>query len=255
VDRRRLTRALALRSTPGGFRTAERRNRTNLRFSEVREPMKIVITGVTGMVGEGVLLACLEDPRVTEVLGVARKSSGHAHGKFKELLVRDFARLDGHDAALTGYDACFYCAGVSSVGMSEADYTRVTYDTPVAFAQRLVALNPTMALCHVSGASTDSSEQGKLMWARVKGRAENALMRLPFKGVYNFRPGLMLPMPGQKNIKTSYRVMLVAAPLMKLFFPALTLRAVAHAMINAATHGAPKQVLEVADIAALAAAR
>jgi hypothetical protein len=110
-----------------------------------------------------------------------------------------------------------------------------------------------MVLCHVSGASTDSSEQGRVMWARVKGRAENALMKMPFKGVYNFRPGLMLPVAGQKNLKTLYRVLLVAAPLMKLFVPALKLESVANAMINAATKGAPKQVLEVRDIAALAA--
>jgi uncharacterized protein YbjT (DUF2867 family) len=214
--------------------------------------MKVIVTGVTGMVGEGVMLACLEDPRVSKVLGVARKPSGHTHAKLEELIVSDFTKLDGHDATLTGYDACFYCAGVSSVGMKEGDYTRVTYDTPVAFAQKLVALNPGMVMCHVSGASTDSSEQGKVMWARVKGRAENALMKMPFKGVYNFRPGLMLPMPGQKNLKTGYRIALVAAPLMKLFFPALKLRTVADAMINATTRGAPKQVLEVADIAALA---
>lgn len=216
--------------------------------------MKVVITGITGMVGEGVLLACLEDPRVTKVLGVARKPSGHTHAKLEELVVSDFTRLEGHEAALTGYDACFYCAGVSSVGMNEADYTRVTYDTPIAFAEKLVALNPAMVMCHVSGASTDSSEKGRLMWARVKGRAENALMKMPFKSVYNFRAGLMLPMPGQKNLKTGYRIALVAAPLMKLFFPALTLRDVARAMVNAATVGAPKQVLEVKDIASLAAA-
>lgn len=217
--------------------------------------MKIIITGVTGMVGEGVLLDCLEDPAVTAVLSVARRPSGHTHAKLQELLVPDFTKLDGLDAQLTGYDACFYCAGVSSMGMNEADYTRVTYDTPLAFAQKLVELNPSMVLCHVTGASTDGSAQGKVMWARVKGRAENDLAKLPFKGVYNFRPGLMTPVAGQQNLKTAYKVALVLlVPVAKLFFPSLTLHQVARAMRNAVTHGAPKHVLEVADIAALAAA-
>jgi uncharacterized protein YbjT (DUF2867 family) len=214
--------------------------------------MKVIVTGVTGMVGEGVLLSCLDDAAVTEVLAVSRKPSGHTHPKLKELLVPDFSKLDGLEGELEGYDACFYCAGVSSVGMNEADYTRITYDTVVAFAKKLVQLNPAMTICHVSGASTDGTEQGKVMWARVKGKAENALMKLGFKGAYNFRPGLMLPVPGQKNLKTSYRVMLVFAPLMKLFFPPLKLQEVERAMVNAVTKGAPKQVLEVADIKALA---
>ncbi|MFT3708860.1 MAG: NAD-dependent epimerase/dehydratase family protein [Archangium sp.] len=215
--------------------------------------MKVIVTGVTGMVGEGVLLSCLDDAAVTEVLAVSRKPSGHTHAKLKELLVPDFTKLEGLEGELEGYDACFYCAGVSSVGMSEADYTKITYDTVVAFAQKLVQLNPTMVMCHVSGASTDGTEKGSTMWARVKGRAENALMKMGFKGTYNFRPGLMLPVPGQKNLKTGYKIALVFAPVMKLLFPALKLQEVQKAMMNAATKGAPKQVLEVADIKALAA--
>ncbi|HEY8924049.1 MAG TPA: epimerase, partial [Polyangia bacterium] len=140
------------------------------------------------------------------------------------------------------------CAGVSSIGMTEADYTTVTYDTPLHFAQTLARLDPGMVLVHVSGAHTDGSEQGKIMWARVKGRAENALAQLPFKAVYNFRPSLMKPAPGQKNIKRSYKVALVLYPLLSLFFPAIPLRQVGLAMINCVRFGAPKNVLEANDI-------
>src|SRR4051812_24823688 len=214
--------------------------------------MRIIITGSTGMVGEGVLLECLDSEDVEKVLSVSRKPVDHTHPKLEQLLVPDFRNTSEVEAKLTGYDACFYCAGVSSIGMSEADYTAISYDTPVAFATTLARLNPSMVFTYVTGASTDSTEQGKKMWARVKGRAENALMRLPLKGVYNFRPGLMTPKPGQKHLKTSYRVALVFAPLLKLFFRALTLSQVGRAMIRCAQTGAPKQVLEIADIAALA---
>jgi uncharacterized protein YbjT (DUF2867 family) len=215
--------------------------------------MKVIVTGATGMVGEGVLLECLENPVVESVLVVSRRSCGHAHPKLRECLVKDFRELGAYEAELRGHDACFYGAGVSSVGMSEADYTAVAYDTPVRFAETLARLNPNMVFVHVTGSHTDSSEQGKVMWARVKGKAENALMRLPFKAVYNFRPSLMKPVPGQKHVKTAFRVALVLYPLAALFFPAMPLRDVARAMINAVRFGAPKQVLEVADIRALAA--
>lgn len=216
--------------------------------------MRVILTGVTGMVGEGVLLACLAHPDVEKVLSVSRKPTNHEHPKLEQLLVSDFRKIGPEEEAkLTGYDACFYCAGISSAGMSEADYTVVTYDTPVAFATALARMNPEMVLTHVSGASTDGTEKGRVMWARVKGRAENALSRLPFRGVYHFRPGLMTPMPGQKHVKALFRAALVLAPVMKLIFPALTLAQVAQAMIRCVKSGAPKHVLEVADIAALAA--
>lgn len=204
------------------------------------------------MVGEGVMLECLENASVEKVLAVSRKPTNHTHPKLEQLILPDFRQTSGVEATLTGYDACFYCAGVSSVGMSEADYTTITYETPVAFATTLARLNPTMVLTHITGARTDSTEQGKTMWARVKGRAENALMRLPFKGVYNFRPGLMMPKPGQKHLKRGYRIGLFFAPVLKLFFRSLTLAQVGRAMIRCAQNGAPKQVLEIADIAALA---
>jgi uncharacterized protein YbjT (DUF2867 family) len=213
--------------------------------------MKVIITGSTGMVGEGVLLECLANPEVERVLSIARRPCGHTHPKLSELLVPDFRDLSAVEAELVGYDACFYCAGVSSVGMNEAEYTKITYDTPLAFAQTLARLNPNLVLVHVSGSHTDGTEQGKVMWARVKGKAENALMRLPFRGVYNMRPGLMKPVNGQKNIKRSYRFMLVFYPVMNLFFPGLTLNQVGRAMIRCAREGAPKQVLEPTDIAAL----
>jgi uncharacterized protein YbjT (DUF2867 family) len=216
--------------------------------------MKVIVTGATGMVGEGVLLECLANPAVERVLSVSRKSCGHTHPKLEECLVADFRELGAVEPRLTGYDACFYCAGVSSVGMSEADYTVAAYDTPVAFSTTLARLNPEMVLVHVTGASTDSSEQGRVMWARVKGKAENALMRLGFRGVYNFRPGLMKPVAGQKNLKRSYRVMLPLLPVMGLFFRTLTLNDVGKAMIRCVLSGAPKSVLEVPDIEALAKA-
>jgi uncharacterized protein YbjT (DUF2867 family) len=214
--------------------------------------MRVILTGVTGMVGEGVMLECLENDAVDKVLSVSRKPTNHTHPKLEQLLVPDFRKLSDVEAKLTGYDACFYCAGVSSVGMSEADYTVVAYDTPVAFATTLARLNPKMVLTHVTGARTDGTEKGSVMWARVKGRAENALARLPFKGVYNFRPGLMTPKRGQKHLKTGYKIALVFAPLLKLFFPALTLEQVGKAMLQCVKTGAPKQVLEISDIKALA---
>ncbi|HEX3777856.1 MAG TPA: NAD-dependent epimerase/dehydratase family protein, partial [Polyangiaceae bacterium] len=210
--------------------------------------MKVIITGATGMVGEGVLLECLNNPTVERVLAVARRSCGHTHPKLSELLIPDFRELESVEPELSGYDACFYCAGVSSVGMKEPEYTAITYDTPLHFAQTLVRLNPGMVLVHVSGVQTDGSEQGKVMWARVKGKAENALARLPFKAVYNFRLSLTKPTPGQLHIKGTYKVLLVFYPLLNLFFPGLPLSAVGRAMINAVRYGAPKTVLEAKDM-------
>jgi uncharacterized protein YbjT (DUF2867 family) len=205
------------------------------------------------MVGEGVLLECLENAAVERVLSVSRKSTGRMHPKLTELLVPDFRDLGALEPQLSGFDACFYCAGISSVGLNEAEYTVITYDTPVAFASTLARLNPGMTLVHVSGAHTDGTERSKVMWARVKGRAENALMRLPFKGVYNFRPSLMGPTPGQKNVKGGYSLLRILYPVLGIFFPAMPLKDVAQAMINAVRFGAPRQVLEVPDVRELAA--
>ena len=222
------------------------------------EPPKIavIITGATGMVGEGVLFECLEHPAVERVLLVNRKPYPAAHPKLHECIVPDFFHLESVAGQLTGYDACFYCAGVSSAGMSEADYTRITYDLTLHFARTLAALNPQMVFDYVSGAYTDSSEQGSVMWARVKGRTENALMRCGFKHVYNFRPGFMKPTPGQKNIKWYYTAIGALYPLVRLVLPnqVSTLRDVGLAMINSVLLGYPKPILEIKDINALAQA-
>lgn len=217
--------------------------------------LKVILTGASGMVGEGVLLESLKHPDVEEVLMVNRRHIEMSHPKLKELIVPDFLKLDEYTNQLTGYDACFYCAGISSVGMKEDAYSVVTYDTPLHFAQRLVKLNPNMIFNHVSGASTDSTEKGKIMWARVKGRAENALMKLPFKKVYNFRPGFMKPIKGQKNIKKAYKIIIAFSPLFFLLLPnkSSTMSQLGLAIINAALKGYPKQILEVKDIKLLAA--
>jgi uncharacterized protein YbjT (DUF2867 family) len=212
----------------------------------------VILTGATGMVGEGVLLECLASEEVEHVLVVGRRPYGVAHPKLEECIVADFADLSAVEERLRGYDACFYCAGVSSAGMSEAAYTRVAYDMVMQFAETLARLNPNMIFDHVTGAHTDGTEKGRVMWARVKGRAENALTRLPFAEVYNFRPGLMTPTPGQRSLKRLYRVLLVLLPIMRLFLPTLTLKQVGRAMIHTVTRGSAKRVLEVADIAELA---
>ena len=216
--------------------------------------LKLIITGTTGMVGEGVLLHCLADPRVEKVLSLTRRSAGVSHPKLTELVVPDFLKLEGVEAQLAGHDACFWCAGISSVGLSEADYTRTTYDTPVQVATVLARLNPGMVLVHVSGQGTDGSEQGRVMWARVKGRAENALTRLPFKAVYNMRPALMKPVAGQQRVKGVLKPVLWLYPVLKAVAPgmAMTLDEVGDAMLRCVVVGAPRPVLEVVDMQALA---
>lgn len=214
--------------------------------------MKVIITGATGMVGEGVLLGCLENPAVKEILIVNRRHYDLQHTKLKELIVGDFTKLEGFEDQLSNYDACFYCAGISSVGMNEEKYNYITYETTMAFAQQLVKWNPNMVFNFVSGAHTDSTEKGKMMWARVKGKTENALMKLPFKAQYNFRPGFMKPFKQQKNVKALFKPLIWLFPIL-LPKISLTLEQVAQAMINTVLKGYPKQVLEISDIKALAA--
>lgn len=215
--------------------------------------IKAIITGATGMVGEGVLLACLNHPDVEQVLAVNRKPGGISHPKLREIIHPDFFNLTPIEPQLIGYNACYFCLGVSSVGMSEEQYKHVTYDLTLNFAQLLAKLNPEMTFCYVTGAGTDSSEHGRLAWARVKGATENALMRL-FKRSYMFRPGFMKASPGQKNLKISYRLLAWIYPIGRAIYPAMfcTLREVGQAMINAAIKGYPKQILEVKDIVELA---
>ena len=213
--------------------------------------MKVIITGASGMVGEGVLLECLSNPAVTGILMVNRKPySGEKHPKLNECIVPDFFNLEAIEEQLKGYDACFYCAGKSSVGMNEQNYNRVTYETVLSFAKTLLSLNPEMTFCHVSGTSTDSTEKGKVMWARIKGKAENALMKLPFKEVYNFRPALMKPTKGQKNLHGYNKLYPFLYPLLRLIIPnkACTMQEIGQAMINCVLKGYSKQILEVKDI-------
>ena len=211
--------------------------------------MKIIITGTTGMVGEGVLIECLAHPQVTDVLSVSRKNTGVAHPKLNEYIVPDFLLLKENDERLQGYDACFFCAGVSSVGMTEADYTRVSYDTTMAFA-KAVSPNPQMSFVYVSGGGTDSTEKGRVMWARVKGKTENALMKLPFKQAFAFRPGFMEPTVGQKNVSKYYTYISWLAPVIRIILPNIitTMSQVGQAMIQAAQKGYEKNVIEVKDI-------
>jgi len=215
--------------------------------------VKIIITGTTGMVGEGVLLEGIVHPQITEVLSVSRKPTGVTHPKFKEYLVPDFLSLKEGDEKLQGYDACFFCAGVSSVGMKEAEYRRITYDTTLTFAQA-VNPNPGMSFVYVSGGGTDSTEKGRMMWARVKGKTENDLMKLPFKQVFAFRPGFMVATGGQRRVLKYYKYVSWLFPVIKVVLPNMinTMNQVGQAMIYAAQHGYEKNVVEVKDITILA---
>jgi nucleoside-diphosphate-sugar epimerase len=213
--------------------------------------MKVLITGSTGMVGEGVLLECLKHSGVDQVLVVNRKPGGVSHAKLREIIHGDFFDLKPIEQQLTGLDACFFCLGVSSVGMSKEEYRHITYDLTLNVAQLLAKLNPATTFCYVTGAGTDSSEQGSVAWARVKGATENALLRL-FKRAYMFRPGFMKATQGQKNVKSYYKFIAWLYPIGRALYPAgfCTLQEVGQAMIKAAIKGYPKQILEVKDIVA-----
>lgn len=209
--------------------------------------IKVILTGASGMVGEGVLMECLQNPLVSEVLMVNRRMQSVKHPKLKELIITDFLDPANYSEALKGYDACFFCAGISSLGMNEEDYKRITYDTTLHFAGKLLEQNADLTFIYVSGAATDSSEKGKLMWARVKGKTENDLMQMKFKQQYNFRPGLMKPVKGQQNVKRLFKILI---PILSPFFSRITLKLedVAKAMIHVVVRAYPKQILEVQDI-------
>jgi hypothetical protein len=216
--------------------------------------MKAIITGATGMVGEGVLLECLNHLDVEQILVINRKPGGVSHPKLREIIHKDFFDLQPIEQQLGGLNACFFCLGVSSVGMREEEYKHITFDLTLNVARVLVKLNPQMTFCYVTGAGTDSSEQGRVAWARVKGMTENALLRL-FKQAYMFRPGFMKATPGQKNVKGYYKYIAWLYPIGRALYPAgfCTLQEVGLAMIKAADTGYAKQILEVKDIVALAA--
>jgi uncharacterized protein YbjT (DUF2867 family) len=211
--------------------------------------IKVIITGSTGMVGEGVMLECLANNQVSEVLTISRKPSGHSHPKLKEIIHADFYDLSAIEEQLRGYDACLFCLGVSSVGMNEADYTNVTYDLTMHVAQTLARHNPNMTFEYISGAGTDTSEQGRLMWARVKGRTENDLAKI-FANAYAVRPGIMKPTKGQKHVLSAYKYFGWLYPIIRALSSnaACSIQELAKAMINVATKGYEKRILEVKDI-------
>ncbi len=217
--------------------------------------MKIILTGSTGMVGEGVLLECLANPLISEVLSVSRKPCGHIHPKLTEYIVPEFLDLKPDDTHFKGYNACFFCAGISSVGRKEPEYTRITFDTTIRFAEAVLFQSPDAVFIYVSGAGTDSSETGRSMWARVKGKTENTLAAMPFRNVYNFRPAFMKATAGQVHLLRLYKYISWMYPLLKLLAPnsVSTLRQVALAMIRLAKEDVPKTVINVQDIKELSA--
>jgi hypothetical protein len=216
--------------------------------------IKAIIFGATGMVGEGVLLEALKHKNVESVLVIGRRPCMKTHDKLKELIHRDFFNYTALEEQLKGYNACFFCLGVSSVGMNEQDYTRITYDLTMEAAKVLSRLNPGMIFCYVSGTGTDSTEKGHFMWARVKGKTENHLAKLPFMAVYAFRPGLMKPTKGQKNVNPVLKAAGMLYPLLKVLTPknVCKLEEVGLAMINSIEIGYKKKILENLDIAQLA---
>ncbi|MCW3109612.1 MAG: hypothetical protein JWQ09_4118 [Segetibacter sp.] len=216
--------------------------------------IKAIITGATGMVGEGVLHECLQHQQVEAVLVINRKSCGVTHPKLKEIIHSDFFDFSAIENQLAGYNACFFCLGVSSIGMKEPEYYKLTYTLTLTLAQTLSKLNTGMTFCYISGAGTDTTEKGRVMWARVKGKTENDLMKLPFKQVYAFRPGYIHPTKGLIRTKKYYKYFTWLYPFFRTVFPqyVCTLQQLGLAMINAAYYGYPKKVLEVRDIVALA---
>ena len=220
----------------------------------MRTKVRAIITGATGMVGEGVLHECLLHPDVEAVLVINRKPCGVSHDKLTEIIHNDFFDLSNIENQLKGYNACFFCLGVSSIGMKELEYTRISYTLTLNVAQTLSRLNPEMTFCYVSGAGTDSTEKERMMWARVKGKTENDLAKLPFKAAYGFRPAFMLPTKGLKNTLSFYKYISWLYPVVHPLFPNSfgTLKDLGLAMINCVLFVPDKRVLESKDIAELA---
>jgi uncharacterized protein YbjT (DUF2867 family) len=221
--------------------------------------MNVILFGATGMVGQGILRECLLDPEVESVLAIGRSAIEQQHEKLHEIVLKTLTDLSSVENRLSGYDACFFCLGVSSAGMSEDDYRRVTYDLSLSVAATLARLNPAMTFIYVSGAGTDSSEHGRMMWARIKGKTENALLAMPFKAAYMFRPGYIQPMHGVRTktkwYGTAYAIMAPLYPLLRRLFPryVTTTEQLGRAMISVAKTSATKRVLESNDINAISA--
>jgi uncharacterized protein YbjT (DUF2867 family) len=220
--------------------------------------MNVVIFGASGMVGQGVLLECLRDTGVERVLVIGRSTAGRQHAKLREVLAKDLFDVASYANELSGLDACFFCLGVSSAGMSEAGYRHLTYDLTVAIAQELAARNSALCFVYVSGAGTDSTERGRTMWARVKGATENALLRMPFRSAFMFRPGVIQPLDGIRSKTRAYQIVLVLAapvlPLLRRAFPKSisTTREIGQAMLAVARNGWPRPLLQPKDIHAAA---
>ena len=219
---------------------------------------KVIITGATGMVGKGVLLECLDHTEIGEVLVIGRRSVGMKHPKLKELIQENFNDFSQQSATLEGYDACFFCMGVSAAGLKEEQYKRITYDFTLALAKALFALNPAMTFNYVSGQGTDSSEKGSMMWARVKGKTENDLLKLGFRQAFMFRPGIIIPLRGIKSGTKSYQFMydyfMWLVRLVKFLSPHAVVNTtqLGLAMINSMLYGYERQILKPKDILLLA---
>jgi len=219
--------------------------------------MNVLLFGATGMVGQGVLRECLLDPGVASVVSIGRSPTGVSHPKLREILHADLTNYAPIESQLSGFDACFFSLGISSAGLNEEQYSRVTCDITLRAAETLARLNPAMTFVYVSGQGTDSSEHGRIMWARVKGRTENALLRLPFKDAFMFRPGIIVPRFGARSRTALYRIpYTLTRPLLPLLLRAfpnhvLTTDEIGRAMIVVARHGAPKPILETRDIRSL----
>jgi uncharacterized protein YbjT (DUF2867 family) len=222
--------------------------------------MKILIFGATGMVGQGVLRECLDAPDVELVKTIGRTPTGLRHPKLQELVHAEMWHYEGMEEELSRFDACFFCIGITAVGLSEKRYSHVTYDMTLAVARALLPLNPNMVFVYVSALGADSTEQGKIMWERVRGRTENALLALPFRAVYIFRPGMIQPLGGIKSKTPAYRIFYSLTkpllPLLRRLAPnqVLSTAQMGQAMLNAVRRGAPRRVLEPADINALSRA-
>jgi uncharacterized protein YbjT (DUF2867 family) len=220
----------------------------------LKDSMKVIITGATGMVGEGVLNECLHHPDIEKILIINRKPSGFQHSRLIEIVHPDFFNFSPLKGQLAGYDACFFCLGVSSIGMKESTFHHLTYELTMHVAGKLLSENPGMTFCYISGAGTDSTEKGRLMWARVKGKTENDLQKLGFRNVYNFRPGVLQSSPGMKNTIPAYKYFKWLIPVIRLIAPngISTLKELGFAMINVVKYGFEKNVVEVKDIKVLA---
>jgi uncharacterized protein YbjT (DUF2867 family) len=220
--------------------------------------MKVLLFGASGMVGQGVLRECLLDSDVARVVTVVRKPTGRRHEKLTEIVQPDLATLAAVEPQLRGFDACFFCAGVSALGMTEAEYTRVTYDLTLGVAKTLLRTSPDLTFVYVSGARTDSTEKGRMMWARVKGRTENALLSLPFRAAYMFRPGAIMPLHGIRSstrwYNAAYAIIRPIYPLLSRVAPTMitTTEKLGKAMIAVARNGYSTHVLEMSDINRLA---